>query len=358
MIRERIVQSPRIESALLGLLVALIGLIKYGIDMWSGWPNMYAISLNLEDPHVSPLLEGNQDYVLSSSTSALIVGLLPGESQFTFIAFSVILAIAALWLPFLSSRISSSRDRSRLLFIFMAGGALLPVLLTWIGSYDPTTIIALTLALGFRNKFVNYSGWALATFNHSSIAIFALVAVAVIHITIKESANLRYWLTSSVIPLAGVVSGMALNTALMSQWGGVTSRWDLFRMYDLTYYFNNTVAAMPVLLFTSLGVGWLVILRPSWAKLPETKALIALGLFLPLALSLTTIDQTRVIAVCLFAPIFCYVAYSQRVLDRIRSDATWRNYAVASVIIPVPLFLIGSIDQTSWQTILYWTSNF
>lgn len=129
-------------------------------------------------------------------------------------------------------------------------------------------------------------------------------------------------------------------------------------MYDLTYYLNSTIAAMPILLFTSFGVGWLVLLQPSWIKLPETKVVISLGFGLSLALSLVALDQTRVIAICLFAPIFAYTAYSPRVLNLITSHSTWRRYAVASAIVPVPLFLGGAIDQTSWQTILYWTSNF
>jgi len=357
-IKERINQSPRLYSALLGLLVALIGVVKYGIDIWPGWPSMFAIAQNLADPHASPQLDGEQDYVLSSATSAVLLGAVPGINQFIFIAGSVVLAFVALILPFLAPKIARSKDKARILFIFMAGGALLPLLVTWIGSYDPTTVIGLTLALGFRQRLISLAGWILTGFNHSALGVISLLAAALIMWVSGADNPTEKRVNSILIGVLGLCIGFLMNTSLLSYWGGATSRWELFRGYPLTFYINNTIAAMPILLFSALGVGWLVLLRPEWFKLPATKMLIALGVLLPIAFSLTALDQTRITAVALFAPILVFVSLSTDSLSSINLKRAWTALMAAAIIVPVPLFLVGEIERNGWQSILYWTSNF
>jgi hypothetical protein len=81
-------------------------------------------------------------------------------------------------LPFFSPQIRQSKWQAKILFIFIVGGALLPLILTWIGSYDPISIIGLTLALGYHNKFISLTGWTLIGFNHFSIGVISLVLIA------------------------------------------------------------------------------------------------------------------------------------------------------------------------------------
>ncbi len=358
MIKERINKSPRIYSALLGLLVAFIGVVKYGIDIWPGWPNMFAIAQNLSDPHVSPVLAGDQDYILSSATSALVLGVIPGSNQFVFVSGSVLLAFFALVLPFLSPRIAHSKEKARILFIFMAGGALLPLLLTWIGSYDPMTVIGLTLALGFRQRVISLAGWALTGFNHSTLGIISLASVAVILWATPSESTANDRIKPLLTGVAGLLVGFLLNAALINFWGGATSRWELFRGYPFSFYINNTIAAMPMLIFSALGVGWLVLLRPQWLKLPATKVLILLGILIPILLSLTALDQTRISALALFAPIFVFVVYVSHFVALNELMTTWKFLVIAAVIIPIPIYLGGTLEQDGWQSILHWTANF
>lgn len=358
MIKERINKSPRLYSALLGLLVAFIGVVKYGIDIWPGWPNMFAVAQNLSDPHVSPVLAGAQDYILSSPTSALLLGVIPGSNQFVFVSGSVLLALFALVLPFLTPRISCSKDNARLLFIFIAGGSVLPLLLTWIGSYDPITVIGIALALGFRNRILALMGWIVIGFNHSAIGVISIAAVAVIYISTPTDNPVEDRLKPVLIGFLGIVCGFFINALLMQYWGGATSRWELFRAYEFSYYVHNTIAAMPMFLFSALGVGWLVILRPKWLKLTATKSFVALGIILPFAMSLTALDQTRVTAVVLLAPTLAFIHASTAQIPHKVITKTWKNLALVAVIVPVPAYLAGSLDQYGWQSILHWTANF
>lgn len=357
-IKDRIHQSPRLYSALLGLLVALIGFVKYGIDVWPGWPNMFAIAQNVTDPQVAPILAGEQDYILNSPTSALLLGVVPGSNQFVFVAGSVLLALVALILPFLAPRIAHSKDKARILFIFMAGGALLPLLFTWIGSYDPMTVIGLSLALGFHRRFISLIGWTLTGFNHSTLGIISLAAVIIILWATPTENYANERVKPTLTGVLGLGIGFLLNTALINFWGGATSRWEVFRSYPLSFYVDNTIAALPVLFFSALGVGWLVLLRPKWLKLTSTKALVFLGLLAPVLASLTAVDQSRVIAVSLFGATLAFVIYSPSELPRGELRRTWRNLGLAAVLVPVPLYLMGSLEQNGWQSILHWTANF
>ena len=358
MIKERIDNSPRIYSALLGLLVAFIGVVKYGIDIWPGWSNMFAIAQTLSDPQVSSVLAGEQDYILSSPASALVLGIIPGSNQFVFVSGSVLLALFALVLPFLSPRIAHSKDKARILFIFMAGGALVPLLLTWIGSYDPMTVIGLTLALGFRQRVISLAGWALTGFNHSTLGIISLASVAIILWATPTESTANDRIKPLLTGAAGLFVGFLLNAALINFWGGATSRWELFRGYPFSFYINNTIAAMPMLIFSALGVGWLVLLRPQWLKLPATKVLVGLGLFLPVLVSLTAVDQSRVAVMALFAPLMAYIVCVQTQIMQNELRRAWKNLRIAAAIVPIPLFLLGSLEQNGWQSILHWTANF
>jgi hypothetical protein len=158
--------------------------------------------------------------------------------------------------------------------------------------------------------------------------------------------------------ILGLAFGFFLNAALINFWGGATSRWELFQSYPFSFYINNTVAALPILFFSALGVGWLVVLRPQWRKLAATKALIALGLLLPVAFSLTALDQTRISSLVLFASFFLYICESTSSLNEAEMSKTWRALMLGAIVVPIPLYLAGVVDQTGWQSILYWTANF
>jgi len=357
-LKERINQSPRTYSALLGLLLAFIGVVKYGIDVWPGWLNMFALTQNLSDPHASPFLADNQDYILNSPTAALLLGAIPGSGQFVFVAGNVLLTFIALLLPFAAPRIAQSKEKAHILFIFMAGGALLPLLLTWIASYDPMTIIGLTLALGFRQPLISMSGWALTCFNHSTLGIISFAAVTVVMLATSTEILNQHRSKLIFTGTLGLAVGYILNAALIGYWGGATSRWELFREYPFDYYLNNSIASMPTLLFSAFGVGWLVLLRPQWLKLSATKVLIALGILVQIAASMTALDQTRVSVLVLFAPLYFFVCTATNSITHKEVRKTWRALLAAAIIVPIPIFWVGVLEQNSWQSILHWTANF
>ena len=115
---------------------------------------------------------------------------------------------------------------------------------------------------------------------------------------------------------------------------------------------------MPVLIFSALGVGWIVLLDKQLLKNPVSKILIAQGIITPIFVSFIALDQSRVTAVLLFAPILVFATHAGQLFSEADLRRVWNRYWLVAVIVPVPLFLGGLIDMTGWQSILSWRASF
>ena len=335
---------PWQSSLLLGLLVALIGLVKYGIGVFPSWIYMYDLSVNWSDPALSPLMVAPADYLQSNFVAAWVAGALGFTTVVSHFTFHVVIAIFAIVLPFLMPAVRSSVARSRLMFIAIAGGATLPVLLLWANGYDAVTLIGLGFAALCRNKYLAVLGWFIATLNHPSIGILALVLWAVV----------SWWSQRSVVRIAvaalGVALGGALNGYLMDAWGGSTSRLDWFSEQPFDEYVQGFFSSMPLLFFSSLGVLWFVLLRPRVVRLPLVRILIAEAVLLSLLLPWITLDTSRTVAIALFAAMLCVVVALPDLLEERDVDSAWRYTSLVAVIVPVPVIWTGALLYGGWES--------
>ena len=331
-------------SLLLGLLAALVGLVKYGIGVFPSWIYMYDLSVNWSDPSLSPLMVPPADYLQSNFVAAWVAGALGFTTVVSHFAFHVVLAIFAIVLPFLMPVVRESVARSRLMFIAIAGGATLPVLLLWVNGYDAVTLIGLGFAALCRNKYVAGLGWFIATLNHPSVGIVALVVWAIV----------SWWSNRSVVRIAvagvGVGLGGFLNGYLMDAWGGSTSRLDWFSEQSFDEYVQGFFSSMPLLFFSSLGVLWFVLLRPSFARLSLVRILIAEAVLLSLILPWITFDTSRTVALSLFAAVLCVVAALPDLLEERDVDSAWRNTSLVASIVPVPVIWSGALLYGGWES--------
>jgi hypothetical protein len=336
--------KPWQVSVLLGFLVALIGVVKYGVGVFPAWVFLFDLSVNWSDPSQASLLEPPADYLLSNFVAAWIAGALGLTTPGPHFAFFVILAVFAVVLPFLMPVIRQSVARSRLLFIAIAGGATLPVLLLWANGYDSVTVIGLSLAALCRNKYFAALGWFVATLNHPSIGVVALIAWSVVALWAHRSV-LRVAIAGSAVVLAGILNGM-----LMDVWGGSTSRLDWFREQTFEEYVQGFFSSMPLVILSSLGVLWFVLLRPTIAKVGVVKILITEAIVLSLALPWITFDTSRTVALSLLAAMLAVVVMlPDLVEDRVVTSA-WRNIGLVAAVIPVPVIWSGELIYAGWES--------
>jgi hypothetical protein len=331
-------------SLLLGALAALVGVIKYGIGVFPSWIYMYDLSVNWSDPSLSPLMVPPADYLQSNFVAAWLAGLFGFTTVVAHFTFHVVLAVFAIVLPFLMPVVRESVMRSRLVFIAIAGGSALPVLLLWVNGYDAVTLIGLGFAALCRNKYIAVLGWFIATLNHPSIGIVALIAWA----------GLSLWVNRSVLRVVlaglGVAAGGVLNGLLMDAWGGSTSRLDWFSQQSFSEYVSGFFSSMPILFFSALGVFWFVLLRPKFFRLGVVRILATEAILLSLLLPWVTLDTSRTVALALFAAVLCVAVALPDLLEPEVVDSSWRNLGIVAAIVPVPVVWSGALLYGGWES--------
>lgn len=336
--------KPWQVSVLLGFVVAFIGVVKYGVGVFPAWVYLFDLSVNWADPSQASLLEPPADYLMSNFVAAWIAGALGFSSAGSHFAFFVCLAVFAIVFPFLMPVVRESVGRSRLLFIALAGGVILPVLLLWANGYDSVTVIGLSFAALCRNKYLATLGWFVATLNHPSIGVVALIAWSVVSLWVHRSV-IGVAVAGVAVLLAGVLNGI-----LMDAWGGSTSRLDWFREQTLDQYVQGFFSSMPLVFFGSLGALWFVLLRPRIFQLGVVKVLIVEALVLSLLLPWITFDTSRTVALSLLAAVLTVVAVLPDLVEDTVINSAWRNIGLVAAIVPVPVIWSGALLYGGWES--------
>lgn len=345
-------------SVLLGLLVAGLALVKYGISMSPGWENLYLVAQEWQQPKSVPALQPPQDYILSNSVLSAFLGAAGITNEVAYVTFQVGLALVAIGAPFIM--LSSLRDTSqaRLLFLMMAGGPVAAVLITWIGGYDALGVIGATIAALSRSRLVSGLGWFLFALAHGSVALIALGLVFVFRV-INTSGDFRFRKAKQVlIPLVAVALGWSAAHLVTLAWGGATSRLEVYLNYPFSYYVNSYISGMPFYLFSILGAGWMIVFAPGLRKMRSTRSLVAIVVGAGLLLPLIALDQTRVTAVVLLPLILTWTRTVAPELGEEGVGTLWRSYGFAAAIIPVLVVWEGSVMMTGWEQVLSWRAFF
>jgi hypothetical protein len=206
--------------------VLTVSLLKYGIGLYPSWNYMQALAENWRNPLLSPLLKPPASYRLASSTSAVVAGLLGFLSGRAFLAFHFFLACGAIAAPFCLKVVRRSAELRLLVALLLIGGAIPPVLLGWVGSYDPVTIGAGAIAALAASPLALF-GWTVLAFNHAPEAGIALVVYWVVLIAHERGEALR----RIVMALCGWAVGYLAIRGLQAGWGAGASRLGLVDFY-------------------------------------------------------------------------------------------------------------------------------
>ena len=344
-------------AVLLGALTALIGLVKYGLQMWPAWVNLYQAALHWTNPTQATLLAPPQDYILSSSAEALVLGAAHLTWQPLYVGIQVGLAIFAIVLPFMMLASRRSMDSARVLFLMMAGGPVVALLLTWVGGYDALCVIAATIAVLSKNKYVSVAAWLVLGIVNASVAVlgFCLWAVFLLLGLSKEQRGSTWRILFAAFSVA--VGILAMWTVTLS-WGGVTSRYEAYRLYGLDYYWNAFVAGMPLMLFSALGVGWIVLLDANVRRTRAARVVLFGVLIAALVIPFLALDETRIIAWVTIPTVLAWVATASHTLTPEALGRLWSRYAIAAAIVPVLMLTSGSIGPIGLQLLFHWRASF
>jgi len=339
--------APWKISLLLGALVAGIAVAKYGVGTYPDWIYPYDLAANWQDPSQSTLLTPPADYLKSNFVAAWLAGFLGLLSATEYFIFHLALALIAIMLPFWMPATLRSPGLSRTLFIVVCGGPVVAFLLLWVNGYDAVTVIGLVIAALSRNPFFGSVGWLLAALNHTSIGIVALVVWIPI-VVISDSRGRA--LSRSALALGGVAIGIGLNSLLMNAWGGSTSRLSWFTERGFSEFVDAYWSSMPIVIFSGLGIAWLLFLLPEIRSTAVGRILLIEALGLSLILPIVSLDATRTVGLGILAALLTAVVALQPEIERIGKPM--RILALAAAIIPIPIVWSGKLLAIGWGSFL------
>jgi hypothetical protein len=330
-------------AALFAFVVLAVALVKYGADRYIAWNQTLELAAHWRHPHESAVLRPPTDFLLSSPTSAWLAGVMHAMTERGFLAFHFALALLALVAPLFASCVYR-HARTRLLVAgLIIASALPPILLGWVGSYDPASVLGLTVGVLARNSLVAAAGWALFTFNNSSLAAVAFTIFAVVVAVELRRKSVGRLLAGG----AGCAIGFCAISIVVHGWGGSTSRLGWFRQVPFLNYWNSLLGFWPYILLGACGAGWLLLLSPAVRLRPSALALIAAAGVASLVLPLIAIDQSRIVALAIW-PAMLWLAVQVAPTISVRTLRWWLCVAFVTVI---PIVWWDRLLYPGWRTL-------
>jgi hypothetical protein len=329
--RHRLASQAK-PAHLCGYAAAVLGLslLKYGVGLFPSWRYMQALAQHWRHPVTAPLFANWRSwYLLDSPTSAAFAGMLHLTSAREYLASHLFLACAAIVVPFCLRAVRRSPELRLGVALLLVGGTVPPLLLSWIGSYDPVSIGSAAIAALASNPVVRALAWMVFAFNNAGEAGIALVIFAIVlWVDSGEAAAPRI-----VSSGGGAIAGYVAIRVLTKAWGGGESQVAMMKFYGFHQYLLSYEYLLLVVLST-LGVGWLFLANRDVRHLPAARALFVLALLAAIGMPLLALDTSRTIATTLWAPTLVTAAI---VLDRLGAE---RARAVLARMSPVALVLV------------------
>ena len=333
---------------LVGLLAVAVGLSKYGLSPYSGWGNLFHVTQN----YLQPQLDPSQDFILPNSGFSAFLGWVGVDSPQLWMSIQLSLVVAALVTPFLLVEVREHAGRLRVMFVILVGGPILPVLLEWVGSYDALTVLGLTIGAIARRALFRITGWLLVGFSHAELGIVALaLLVAYRFVNDVRQDRFRNALRCIIFSLPPLLVTWAFTSVMVSNWGGATSRLALALANPLDNAYKFALV-MPAMLFSVLGVLWLVLLRPRELHRKRSWSLVLIVGGMSLVLPFFLHDHTRVLGILSFPLVLSWIL----LLTERQAQGMWRRFSVAACVIPIPVFVAGTVMLGGLINFLTWRS--
>jgi len=334
---------PLVFTVLLATSALFITILKTGIGIHPEWHRLWDGAIHWLDISQSPLLAEGDASLRSNIVGSWLSGAMGFDTAHRYLFMAMLLAALAIVLPIILAYRDNSTTRVKLAFIFVAGGSLAPIALTWIGGYDAISIIALIIAVMVRRQLVSTISWFVLALNHSPIALFALAAWLPIAWLI--------WHWDSVVRVISATTSVIVGSFVMheitSAWGGSADRFALFRTIPFDAILHCYKSMLPFTIFSVLGIGWVVLADREIRRSTIGKVLIIEGLAISFLIPLVAVDASRIAGLIVIAPIFAWVAHAQ-IPDQ-SAERIWRHTWLLAAIVPVFLVWQGALLHPGWN---------
>jgi hypothetical protein len=322
--------------------------VKYGIAVHPEWARFYDVATHWPNVRSASLIMEGDRSLLSNITAAGLAGALGLTRLKFYMGFQILLALVAIALPFAMPSMRSRPAQAKVLLVFLIGGPVVPLLLSWIGGYDAIAVIGATIAVLARNRVLMPIGWALVAFNHASLAVAMLVLWLPMMWVLEQWRPARERLLRAGVAAASALAGWFVIRRLTDMWGGSTDRLALFQSIGMENLWNGFVGALPLTIFTVLGVGWFVLLAPQVRSSLPGRLLLIEALAAALVLPMVAVDETRIAALALLPAVFVFTVRMDRFCSTEDLQQIWHRLWLIALIVPVPIVWEGALLYIGW----------
>lgn len=339
-------REPATALLLTALLVA--SLVKYGVGLHPEWARLHSIAAAWPDPTAAaPIMETDRS-LLSNLTAPWLLGALGAHTAASYLIGSLALILIAIALPMLMPSIRESRSARRLAFIFIVGGAVPAVLLSWVGGYDAAIVIALSVAVLARRTWLQAAGWFTVAFSHAALGFVAFAFWIPMMWVTRAHDSVRVRMQQlAICGTAGMLGWLAIHS-LTDTWGGSVDRWSLYRAIDPSAVWSAYLANLPLTAFSVLGVGWFVLLHPRVRSTRAAQVLVAEAIVAALVVPLIAVDHTRIASLAVFSAVLAWLAGAAPSLPPRTVNKVWRVLALPAVFLPVVVIWMGAPLVDAW----------
>jgi hypothetical protein len=340
-------------SVALGLTLVVVALAKYGIGSFPNWVVLWDVANHWQDPLSARWVGPGVDYLLGNSLGAVLSGMTGAvRTREGYGLFHTALTLVAILLPFLMPSVRSNAERARLLFVLLAAGPVVGLLMVWIGGYDPMSVIGVTLVGLSRSPRVMMLGWFVFAFNHWTMALFAMAAWIPVVWFAREELERRDRLRMVAMGIVGMLAGNAAIHIALRVWGAGERRvggWDMG--YFDEAFFHQYLSSMGLIVASLYGLGWIVLALLAWRRVPAAWVLLVVSLVACLLVQFPARDATRDTALTML-PALLVVAVAATTAGRVVFSRRWWFWAAAVVAVLAPTVVVFG-----WQaTWLGWTT--
>ncbi len=329
-------------------LVLVVTIVKYGIGLIPSWNVLQALAIHWRHPLASPLLLPPADFRLRTPVSAVLAGWLHLTSGPEFLGFHFALALLAIATPLLMPAVRESTPLRMTMVVLLVGGAIPAILVDWVGSYDPVTLIAFAVAVLARRRELAWVAWTVAAFNNAPETFFALVFTAVVLLVQERRAAVGRLIGFGASALLGYV----LIRVLDHHWGGGSSEFTLIHVWGWSLYYSSAWHYWPLIALSALGVGWVFFTARDIWQVPAARALIGLAVLGSIGIPLIALDDTRLTAGILWPPALATAAYVVRDLDAEVVLSIVRRVAPIAAVMVIVVVWQGNLVYPGWHAIL------
>lgn len=320
-------------------------MLKYGFSLFPD----YSMQLTLAKSWQDPVVDGH--VALSSPLSFLIPGLLGLTSDAAFFAWSLVVAIAAIVAPLLiGGRHVSTRSRL-LIFVLVIGGPLSAVLVNWIGGYDAYIVLLICGAILTRHRWLALLCWGVLGLQHFEIALVSWVLTSVVRLARGKAQR------SNLFELLAVGTGALALQGLLNALQVTSSRIDTLNYFGLPFLISRFSLNPWLIGFSALGVGWLLLVAPEIFRRKGVPSMIVISVASVFLIGPVVLDQTRVLALILLAPMLWLVSQVGVEMTSSTTVRVFRRYGVIAALMPVVVVWGGEVQQSGYGALLetFWT---